>query len=74
MPIFHPNHRSETTQILSEPEAKIDCKMDFYAMGAVKSTTLKYVELGAERSPVYAVCVEGQGRNLIELLKIFLRF
>ena len=46
---------------MNKPEARIDCKMDVYAMGNVKSTTLKYVELGDERAPAYAVSVEGQG-------------
>ena len=52
--------KSESAQILNKPEAKIDCKMDVYALGTVKSTTMRYVELGAERKPAYAVCIEGQ--------------
>ena len=51
---------SETTQVMDKPEARIDCKMDVYAMGGVRSVTMKYVELGAARSPTYAVCMERQ--------------
>ena len=51
---------SETTQVMDKPEARIDCKMDVYAMGGVRSVTMKYVELGAVRSPTYAVCMERQ--------------
>ena len=46
-------------QIFDKPEAKIDCKMDVYAIGGAKSVTMKYVELGAERKPAYAVCMDG---------------
>ena len=51
---------SESGNVLNKPEAKIDCKMDIYAMGTVKCLTMKFVELGAERAPAYAVCMEGQ--------------